>query len=131
MPAMAEEAVNKPNRPDIGTSDPNLTAWLDSEPAQLKTDRLRHLDRPMLVLGITMAGAGISVTSAALPFLLLDGECATTSIDQSGECTRVHGTKPAGIAILSTGLALVSTGVALLIARAVKRGKFKEGLQKR
>jgi len=82
---------------------------------------VRLVRQPLRNAGIALTGTGVAVVAAAVPLLLLDGRCATTATDATGDCTDRHNSAPAGIALLSGGIALVATGVSLIVARAAAR----------
>jgi hypothetical protein len=62
-----------------------------------------------------LSGVGLAAAAAGTALLLLDGDCASTTIDAAGHCSRVHDLAPAGWGLVGLGAASVVTGVVLFV----------------
>jgi len=68
--------------------------------------------RPLWVPTL-LVGLGLSAAAAGTSLLLLDGDCASTTVDAQGHCSQVHALGPAGWAALSVGAVSAVTGAVL------------------
>lgn len=68
-----------------------------------------------LWLPALLTGLGLAAAAAGTALLLLDGDCASTTIDAERHCSRVHDLAPAGWSLVGVGAASALTGVVLFL----------------
>ncbi len=81
-------------------------------------------DRTKLRISVVVAGLGAAVAAAGGAFLAMDGDCASESVDQDGDCEKLHNGAPVGWTLVSVGA--VAFIVGLVAAIATSRNREKE-----
>ena len=71
-----------------------------------------------LWLPTLLSGLGVAAAAAGTALLLLDGDCASTTVDAEGDCSQIHDLAPAGWGLVGAGAASLVTGVVLFIVFA-------------
>jgi hypothetical protein len=84
-----------------------------SPPAPLQVPASAEPDPRPLWLPALLTGLGVAAAAAGTALLLLDGDCASTTIDAERHCSQVHDLAPAGWSLVGVGAASALTGAVL------------------